>query len=124
MASPKTHSQFLDDIEIRNKATTNQIKLLPNQLYVNLDSKLWFECCSGHQNFITSPRYIIHKHSGCPLCGAKDAGLKNTLPLYDPSLTEYQNMQNAGFWRVWDCGTLKFTMFNIPPINTPSPINT
>lgn len=36
--------------------------------------------------------------------------LKNTLPNYDASLTEYQNMVNHGFWRVWDCGTLKFTM--------------
>lgn len=38
--------------------------------------------------------------------------LKNTLPNYDPSLTEYQNMENHGFWRVWDCGTLKFSMVN------------
>jgi len=38
--------------------------------------------------------------------------LKNTLPNYDPELTEYQNMQNNGYWRVWDCGTLKFSMKN------------
>lgn len=36
--------------------------------------------------------------------------LKNTLENYDPNLTEYQNMTNHGFWRVWDCGTLKFTL--------------
>lgn len=36
--------------------------------------------------------------------------LKNTLPNYDPALTEYQNMQNHGYWRVWDCGTLKFSL--------------
>jgi hypothetical protein len=39
--------------------------------------------------------------------------LKNTLPNYDPTLTEYQNMVNHGFWRVWDCGTLKFSVSNI-----------
>lgn len=38
--------------------------------------------------------------------------LKNTLEHYDSSLTEYQNMVNHGYWRVWDCGTLKFTMHN------------
>lgn len=38
--------------------------------------------------------------------------LKNTLPNYDSSLTEYQNMENNGYWRVWDCGTLKFSMTN------------
>lgn len=38
--------------------------------------------------------------------------IKYTLPNYDPNITEYQNMENHGYWRVWDCGTLKFTMFN------------
>lgn len=36
--------------------------------------------------------------------------IKNTLPNYNPELTEYQNMVNNGFWRVWDCGSLKFSM--------------
>lgn len=27
---------------------------------------------------------------------------------YDPLLTEYQNMLNVGYDRIWDCGTLKF----------------
>lgn len=38
--------------------------------------------------------------------------LKDTLPNYDPKLTEYQNMVNHGYWRVWDCGTLKFVIHN------------
>lgn len=38
--------------------------------------------------------------------------LKNTLPNYNPHLTEYQNMINHGYWRVWDCGTLKFAIYN------------
>lgn len=38
--------------------------------------------------------------------------IKNTLTRYDPSLTEYQNMVNHGYWRVWGCGTLKFLMLN------------
>jgi hypothetical protein len=36
--------------------------------------------------------------------------LKKILPQYDPKLTEYANMEMHGFWRVWDCGTLKFEM--------------
>jgi hypothetical protein len=39
--------------------------------------------------------------------------LKTTLPNYDPNLTEYQNMVNHGFWRVWDCGTLRYSLKNI-----------
>lgn len=41
----------------------------------------------------------------------KDA-LKTKLPRYDSSLTEHQNMKNHGYYRVWDCGTLKFSMVN------------
>jgi hypothetical protein len=36
--------------------------------------------------------------------------LKNTLPGYDPMKTEYDNMVAAGYWRVWDCGTLKYSV--------------
>lgn len=38
--------------------------------------------------------------------------LKNTLPRYNPDLTEHENMANHGFWWVWDCGTLKYSMKN------------
>ncbi len=38
--------------------------------------------------------------------------ISKTLQNYDASLTEYQNMVNHGFWRVWDCGSLKFLMKN------------
>lgn len=38
--------------------------------------------------------------------------IKKALPRYDPALTEYQNMENHGFWRVWGCGTLKFQLLN------------
>jgi hypothetical protein len=38
--------------------------------------------------------------------------LKHKLANYNPLLTEYQNMVNHGYYRVWDCGTLKFTKIN------------
>lgn len=38
--------------------------------------------------------------------------LKTKLENYDPSLTEYQNMVNHGYHRVWGAGTLKFEMKN------------
>lgn len=34
-------------------------------------------------------------------------GLK-TLPQYDPSLSEYMNMSSHGYYRIWDCGKLKY----------------
>lgn len=38
--------------------------------------------------------------------------LKETMDAYDPNLTEYQNMVLAGFWRIWDCGTLRYVLYN------------
>ena len=37
-----------------------------------------FSCTNGHPDFTTSPRYILTKQSGCPVCGVKRAGKKNT----------------------------------------------
>lgn len=34
--------------------------------------------------------------------------LRNTLPSYNPDMTEYQNMLNAGYDRIWGCGTIKY----------------
>jgi len=34
--------------------------------------------------------------------------LKNILPIFDPNISEYQNMINNGYDRFWDCGNLKF----------------
>lgn len=34
--------------------------------------------------------------------------LKNILDIFDPNLTEYQNMLNNGYDRVWDCGQYVF----------------
>lgn len=38
--------------------------------------------------------------------------LKETMKMYDPTLTEYQNMENAGYWRLWDCGTYRYVLYN------------
>jgi len=34
--------------------------------------------------------------------------LKDKLALFDPKLTEWENMQNNGYDRIWDCGNLVF----------------
>ncbi len=55
--------------------------------------------------------YVVNKTRKHRWNYRKDV-LKNTLANYDPNQTEYQNMVNHGYWRVWDCGTLKFSMSN------------
>jgi hypothetical protein len=36
--------------------------------------------------------------------------LENKLPKFDKSLSEYQNMKNNGYDRIWDCGSIKYEL--------------
>lgn len=36
--------------------------------------------------------------------------LNTTLENFDPNLTEWENMKNNGYDRIWDCGSLKFEL--------------
>ncbi len=38
--------------------------------------------------------------------------LRETMDNYDSKNTEYQNMEAAGYWRIWDCGTLRYVLTN------------
>jgi hypothetical protein len=42
--------------------------------------------------------------------GFRKQVLKSKLPKFDAILTEWQNMQNNGYNRIWDCGNLKYEM--------------
>lgn len=43
--------------------------------------------------------------------------LKERLEQFDPNLTEWQNMINNGYDRVWDCGSIKYQMNQIDEPN-------
>ena len=46
-------------------------------------------------------RYMFQKHK-----------MKGKIKTYDPSLTERQIMENAGYARIYDCGTLVYVLKN------------
>jgi G:T-mismatch repair DNA endonuclease (very short patch repair protein) len=39
--------------------------------------------------------------------------LQKKLPIFDPSLSESDNMRANGYYRIWDAGQLKFTLNNL-----------
>jgi hypothetical protein len=49
---------------------------------------------------------LLHKR------GFQHKNLKNKLTNYNPELTEYQNMLNNGYDRIWDCGKIKYEYIN------------
>jgi len=44
--------------------------------------------------------------------------LRTSLANFNSKLTEYQNMVNHGFYRIWDCGTMRFVLNNNPTIDS------
>ena len=36
--------------------------------------------------------------------------LKDKLEKFDPSISEWKNMVNNGYNRIWDCGNMKFVL--------------
>lgn len=44
--------------------------------------------------------------------GFRHKHLKNKLPGYNPNLTEWENCDNAGLLRIWNCGLKKYIMKN------------
>jgi hypothetical protein len=53
----------------------------------------------GFKNYRRFHRFGFAKHT-----------LSKRLAFFDPSLTEWENMKNNGWDRIWDCGSLKYEM--------------
>lgn len=74
----------------------------------NVYQKIGFE--EAHHN---PPAYWyvvdgVRKHRW----GFRKDALKKNFPEFNPNLTEYENMLNWGYDRVWDCGTIKYVLKN------------
>ena len=70
MALKKTHEQFLYELDQHNISfPEKQVFLCDGEIYQNLNGNLKFRCAKCLNEFLTSPRYITIKHSGCPKCG-------------------------------------------------------
>lgn len=59
----------------------------------------------------SKPSYYYFKASSLILenrMNYQKGNLKKLLPEFDENLSEWKNMQNAGYNRIWDCGTTKW----------------
>ena len=60
---------------------------------------------------VTAPNYFYFKNSNVYSREQfQKHTLKDKLLVFNPSLTEYENMQVNGYDRVWDCGNYKFLL--------------
>lgn len=75
----------------------------------NLYKKLGFKLVSeGTPNYwyLQKSKFLLRIHRFV----FRKSELHKKLPLFDESLSEWENMKNNGYDRIWDCGSLKFEL--------------
>jgi len=64
---------------------------------------------------VSKPGYMYAKQSGrnkfqyVSRSQAIKTNLHKIVENFDPKLSQYENMTNAGWYRIWDCGNAKYT---------------
>lgn len=100
--SNKLFTNFIKDKRNKSIISYCDIRYFNGTVY----EKLGFEYSHN-----TDPNYyyvdsygIMHSRNQC-----QKHKLKNKLKYYDESLSEYENMINNGYYRIWDCGNKVYT---------------
>ena len=57
-------------------------------------------------------RYVIGNETFHKFAFRRDALAKGKIPHFDPELSEVQNMRNAGYYRIFNCGLLRYVINN------------
>ena len=75
-----------------------------------------YENCGFRLLYKTEPSYYyinnsLHKNHRYNRVQFQKHKLPNILENFDPNLTEYQNMINNGYDRIWDCGNLVYYIY-------------
>jgi hypothetical protein len=98
----KLFSYFLKTHHPTSIVSYSDRRYFDGQVYINLGFNF-----VGH----TSPNYFYitdnYQNIQNRLCWQKHK-LKNKLLLFDPSISEWENMRNNGYDRIWDCGNGKW----------------
>lgn len=98
----KMFNYFIKNYHPKSIVSYNDKRYFSGKIY----SKLGFEFVE-----CTSPNYwyIFDSYSSVKnRMGFQKHKLKAILPTYDENITEWQNMKNNGYDRIWDCGNGKW----------------
>jgi len=98
----KMFNYFIKNYHPKSIVSYNDKRYFSGRIY----SKLGFEFVE-----CTSPNYwyIFDSYSSVKnRIGFQKHKLKAMLPTYDENITEWQNMKNNGYDRIWDCGNGKW----------------
>ena len=93
---------FIKNYGINSVVTYSDKRLFSGTVYENIGMKRLNDTPPGYHYF--------HKNNGVPLNRThfQKHKLSKVLPVFDSTLSEWQNMQINGYDRIWDCGHFKF----------------
>lgn len=98
----KLLSYFIKSHHPTKIITYSDKRYFTGKLYESIGFTRLEDSPPGYWYFSKSKYYRQHRF------GFKKSTLKQRLNIFDSNLTEYQNMVNNGYFRIWDCGNFKF----------------
>lgn len=71
-----------------------------------------YERCGFEKQYWTEPNYFYYKPGSVSVSrqSAQRSKLHTLLSNYDSTISEYENMTNNGYYRIYDCGHVKYTL--------------
>lgn len=102
----KLFKHFISSISPTNVVSYSDRKLFSGKLYLNLGFQFIDNSSPGYSYILdnyktTKNRMGFQKHK-----------LRKLLPLFDDTISEWENMKQNNFDRVWDCGNSKWVYTN------------
>ena len=98
----KLFKYFINNYEYDNIVTYADRRWSNGQLYKKLGFEFKHHSKPNYWYFKLPDNRLYHR------VGFQKHKLKDKLDNFDPNLTEYQNMLNNGWNRIWDCGNFVF----------------
>ena len=97
----KLFKHFINNYEVYSIVTYSDKRFFDGKLYENIGMTFVND---------TPPNFYYFNKNKIPMSRMKfqKHKLPKLLENFDPSLSEWKNMQMNGFDRIWDCGNLKY----------------
>jgi hypothetical protein len=101
-AASKLFKYFLETYKPNNIVSYSDRRYFTGNLYLTLGFKFIGYTVPNYYYIINNYKDLRHRMS------FQKHKLEKLLPIYDKQLTEWENMQNNKYDRIWDCGNTKW----------------
>ena len=103
-AANKLFKYFIHIHSPKNIVTYSDRKIFDGNVYLNMGFQFVKNTTPGYYYIIDNYKTLKSR------MGFQKHKLKTILSEFDSSLSEWENMKNHGYDRIWDCGSMKFVL--------------